>query len=79
MNTTLKRLAGIAILLFAFIPSFAQLQEKIEAAAAECGMKVSGIEPLQFAERLEDLYVEKYKLFTGDLQAESDPFPRRLL
>ena len=63
MNRNIRKFISIAFALLLFIPTFAQLPEKIMAAAAECGFKVSGIEALEIGERLEDLYSDKYKLF----------------
>lgn len=63
MNRVIRKFVLVAVALLLFIPTFAQLPEKIEAAAAECGFKVSGIEAIEIGERLKDLYVEKYRLF----------------
>ncbi len=63
MTRFIKRVVSAALLLLVFIPASAQLVEKIEAAAAECGIKVSGIKQLEPSKKLQDLYSLKYQLF----------------
>lgn len=63
MNRNILRFFSIALLLFVFIPAFAQFEEKIEAAAQECGIKVSNIKTLEVGDRYKDLYTAKYQLF----------------
>lgn len=60
----IRKFIAIALLLFVVAPAFAQdFQKKIEAAAAECGIKVSDIKALTIGKRVKDLYTEKYQLF----------------
>ncbi len=63
MTRFIKRVASAALLLLIFIPAQAQLAERIQAAAAECGIKVSGIKELQPSKKLQGLYSKKYQLF----------------
>lgn len=64
MIKRMKQFALIALLLLVISPAFAQeFEQKLQAAAAECGIKVSGIKALEIGKRVKDLYSEKYQLF----------------
>ena len=64
MVKRMKQFALIALLLLVISPAFAQeFEQKLQAAAAECGIKVSGIKALEIGKRVKDLYSEKYQLF----------------
>ena len=60
---TFRRFLVVAVLSILVTPTYAQLLEKIEAAAAECGFNVSNIKALEPAENLKSLYSEKYQFF----------------
>ncbi|MBE6230023.1 MAG: aminopeptidase [Bacteroidales bacterium] len=64
MVKRMKQFALIALLLLVISPAFAQeFEQKLQAAATECGIKVSGIKALEIGKRVKDLYSEKYQLF----------------
>lgn len=64
MTRIFRKFALVALLLLAISPAFAQkFEQRIEAAAAECGIKISDIKALEIGKRVKDLYSEKYQLF----------------
>ena len=60
---TFRRFLVVAVLLILVTPTYAQLAERIKAAAAECGFTISNIKALEPADKLKSLYSEKYQLF----------------
>ena len=73
MNKVIKRFAGLALLLLAFTTASAQITKQIEKAAAECGIKISGIKKLEPHKSLQNLYSEKYQLFVEQPIDHSNP------
>lgn len=64
MINRLKQFTLVALLLLVISPAFAQtLEQKIRAAAAECGINVSDIKALKIGKHVENLYSEKYQVF----------------
>lgn len=63
MTKCLKIFYVLLLSVLITVPASAQLVEKIQAAAKECGLTVSDIKPLEPSKKLKALYSEKYQFF----------------